>query len=98
MTPTGPAPPDLEALRKRLADLSGPEYWRSLEEAAQSDAFRRFLHDEFPGGVEPGDTPIDRRRFLTLMGAALALMVASGVTLLAVVAVTIRRGRPAGPR
>ena len=51
-------------------------YWRSLDEVAQTPEFEQFLHREFP---EQADEPIgfDRRRWLQLMGASLAL---AGVT------------------
>ncbi len=68
---------DLEALRARLAGLNGQEYWRSLEELANTEAFQDLLQREFPEGVvEPGN-PVSRRTFLKLMGASLAL---AGIT------------------
>ena len=48
-----------------------PEYWRSLDELAQSEAFQQQLKAEFPAGAsEPNG--LDRRSFLQLMGASLA--------------------------
>jgi len=61
---------DLEPIRERLAGRTGPDYWRSLEELAGSEELEAFLHAEFPSAVEEG---IDRRVFLKLMGASLAL-------------------------
>lgn len=61
---------------------SGPTYWRSLDELADTPEFRRFLEAEFPSGWHRpaagggGDGPT-RRQFLKLMGASLAL---SGLT------------------
>ena len=51
-------------------------YWRSLDEVAATPEFETFLHREFP---EQADEPVgfDRRRWLQLMGASLAL---AGVT------------------
>jgi len=69
-------PLDLDAVRERLRSVSGPEYWRSLDELSDNPEFRRLLHDEFPGGVDPID-PVSRRNFVKLMGASLAL---AGVT------------------
>ncbi|WP_428484797.1 TAT-variant-translocated molybdopterin oxidoreductase [Rhodopila sp.] len=64
-------PYDLAALRARLA---GPvrRTWRSLDAVADTPEFRRFLHNEFPSaaGLAAGS---DRRGFLKLMAASLAL-------------------------
>jgi MoCo/4Fe-4S cofactor protein with predicted Tat translocation signal len=68
---------DIAAIRARLADSQGKEYWRSLEELAGSEAFQESLRREFPNGAEEWNGAIDRRHFLRLMGASLAL---SGLT------------------
>ncbi|MDZ4723803.1 MAG: TAT-variant-translocated molybdopterin oxidoreductase [candidate division Zixibacteria bacterium] len=52
------------------------DYWRSLDELADTPQFREFLHREFPKGT--GEELADknnwsRRNFLTLMGASLAM-------------------------
>ncbi|MCG3160743.1 MAG: hypothetical protein JMDDDDMK_01818 [Acidobacteria bacterium] len=64
---------DIAAIRARLAASQGKEYWRSLEELAGSEAFQESLRREFPSGAEEWNDSIDRRRFLQLMGASLAL-------------------------
>ncbi len=63
---------DLSAIRTRLAETQGPQRWRSLEELAQTEAFQELLQREFPqhASVWPH---LDRRNFLKLMGASLAL-------------------------
>ena len=66
-------PLDLAAIRDRLGTARGPQYWRSLEELAETDAFREFLQREFPEQATEWPDPISRRRFLHLMGASLAL-------------------------
>jgi molybdopterin-containing oxidoreductase family iron-sulfur binding subunit len=51
-----------------------PQFWRSLEELAGDPAFEARLHEEFPRYAsvwEGGST--DRRRFLQLMAASMAL-------------------------
>jgi molybdopterin-containing oxidoreductase family iron-sulfur binding subunit len=68
---------NFEAIRARLAKTTGKEYWRSLEELAESEAFQESLRREFPNGAAEWDDALGRRRFLRLMGASLAL---AGVT------------------
>ena len=69
--------PDLDAIRARLEQARGAEYWRSLEELAGSPAFQEALHREFPQGASELTDPVSRRTLLKLMGASLAL---AGVT------------------
>lgn len=64
---------DLSAVRERLASLKGREYWRSLEQLAETDTFKEFLHREFPQGASEWHEAMSRRNFLKLMGASLAL-------------------------
>jgi molybdopterin-containing oxidoreductase family iron-sulfur binding subunit len=69
---------DSKAFRARLDERTGQEFWRGLEELADTDEFRDFLEDEFPQQSRPLQMPVDRRQFLTLMGASLALAGLSG--------------------
>jgi molybdopterin-containing oxidoreductase family iron-sulfur binding subunit len=71
-------PVDLEAVRTRLACVHGQEYWRSLEELAQSNAFLDLLAREAPQLARELPLALDRRKFLALMGASLALAGMSG--------------------
>jgi len=48
-------------------------YWRSLQDLADTDDFRRQLADEFPEGVEPPVGSVSRRRFLQIMSASVAM-------------------------
>jgi MoCo/4Fe-4S cofactor protein with predicted Tat translocation signal len=68
---------DLAAVRTRLAAAHGRQYWRSLEEVAQTPEFTEFLHREFPVQASEWKDDVSRRNFLKLMGASLAL---SGLT------------------
>jgi len=54
------------------------EYWRSLEELADSPVFEEFVRREYPQHVEEWNDPIERRSFLKIMGASLALAGLSG--------------------
>ena len=66
--------PTIETVRAKLSAARGPAFWRSLDEVADTDAFRAFVEAEFPSAVEAVAAPsLDRRRFLKLMGASLAL-------------------------
>src|SRR5262249_41656723 len=69
---------DLTAVRARLAGEGGARYWRSLEELADTEEFREFLHREFPTGASEWSDLASRRTFLKLMGASLALAGAAG--------------------
>jgi len=63
---------DLEAIREKLTRTGGREYWRSLDELAGSDDFVAYLKSEFPRQAEALEH-VDRRQFMKLMGASLAL-------------------------
>jgi MoCo/4Fe-4S cofactor protein with predicted Tat translocation signal len=76
---------DLNSVRERIdqatahdaglpeQEKTGPEYWRSLEELAGSDAFQQALHREFPKGASEWVDSVSRRGFLKVMGASLGL-------------------------
>jgi molybdopterin-containing oxidoreductase family iron-sulfur binding subunit len=49
------------------------EYWRSLDELADSPEFHEFVLREYPQQAEEWNDPVERRTFLKLMGASLAL-------------------------
>ena len=51
----------------------GRTYWRSLDEVADTPEFRTFMHREFPTGASELLDGTDRRGFLKLMGASMAL-------------------------
>ncbi|HUL53919.1 MAG TPA: TAT-variant-translocated molybdopterin oxidoreductase [Opitutaceae bacterium] len=53
-------------------ELSGPRYWRSLDELAATPGFREYLEREFPEGAAEL-AGVDRRQFLKLMAASFAL-------------------------
>ena len=57
---------------------SGKSYWRSLEELADSPVFEEFVQREFPQQAEEWSDALERRTFLKLMGASLALAGLSG--------------------
>src|SRR5947199_7260249 len=57
---------------------SGKQYWRSLEELADSPILEEFVRREFPHQAEEWNDPVERRTFLKIMGASLALAGLSG--------------------
>lgn len=59
-----------------LAGKGGKQYWRSLEELAGTEEFQAWVDDEFPNRSSLKD--IDRRSFLKIMGASIALASLAG--------------------
>jgi len=53
-------------------ELSGPRYWRSLDELAATPGFQAQLEREFPEGASDLNG-VDRRNFMKLMAASFAL-------------------------
>ena len=64
---------NLTTVREKLANKEGPAYWRSLEEVAETDEFQEFMEKEFPRQASPDMDGLDRRNFLKLLGASMAL-------------------------
>ncbi|HUL15286.1 MAG TPA: TAT-variant-translocated molybdopterin oxidoreductase [Terriglobales bacterium] len=70
---------DLAAVRAKLQEAGGGKrYWRTLEELADDPHFNDLLHREFPRAASQWDDGVDRRDFLKLMAASLALAGISG--------------------
>ncbi|MBN8689251.1 MAG: TAT-variant-translocated molybdopterin oxidoreductase [Armatimonadetes bacterium] len=61
----------IAAIREKLAGKKGPEYWRSLEQVAETEEFNQWLEDEFPN--RSSLMSLDRRSLLKFMGASMAL-------------------------
>ncbi|PWT79865.1 MAG: molybdopterin oxidoreductase, partial [Acidobacteria bacterium] len=57
---------------------NGKKHWRSLEELADSPVFRELVRREYPEQAANWHDPIQRRTFMKLMGASLALAGLSG--------------------
>ncbi len=66
------------ALQDSETARDGKKYWRSLEELADTPQFREFVAREYPQQAEEWNDPIERRTFIKLMGASLALAGLSG--------------------
>lgn len=65
--------PEAAALGAAPGGRTGPRFWRSLEELAETEEFARFVGREFPDAASDWSDPASRREFLRLMGASLAL-------------------------
>ncbi len=73
--------PDGLPSRSGLIDRQGRDgWWRTLDELAEDPAFLEQLYNEFPSQVEAISDPVQRRTFLKLMGASLALAGAGACT------------------
>src|SRR5947209_20470250 len=70
--PSGSVPPGTPPARPPS------KYWRSLDELADSPVFEEFVRREFPQQAEEWQDPTERRTFLKLIGASLALAGLSG--------------------
>ena len=57
----------------RFSKGTGRRYWRSLEELSRSDELEEILRRESPRHAALLENALDRRQFLKLMGASLAL-------------------------
>ncbi len=66
-------PMDIAAANAKAQSGTGKKYWRSIEELAGDPHFEDLLHREFPRAASEWDESVDRRDFLKLMGASMAL-------------------------
>ncbi|HEY7214412.1 MAG TPA: TAT-variant-translocated molybdopterin oxidoreductase, partial [Thermoanaerobaculia bacterium] len=78
--PPGAGKLDLAAVRLRLRERRGPEFWRSLDALAATPDFQDLLHREFPRHAAEWTDGVSRRSFLQLAGASLALAGLTGCT------------------
>ena len=64
--------PAAERIRAQLSGKTGRAFWRSLDEIAETPAFRAFVEAEFPS-LAPAKGEVDRRSILKVMAASFAL-------------------------
>jgi MoCo/4Fe-4S cofactor protein with predicted Tat translocation signal len=65
---------DREASEENVTGTrNGREYWRSLDELADTEEYRALVEREFPGLAEELLSPRTRRAFLKVMGASLGV-------------------------
>ncbi|MEN8151583.1 MAG: TAT-variant-translocated molybdopterin oxidoreductase, partial [Planctomycetota bacterium] len=58
--------------------MNGKQYWRSLDELAESPDFRTMVENEFPSQLPKVLSPVSRRQFLKVMGASMAMLGIAG--------------------
>ena len=66
------------SLRDKILSQNGKNYWRSIEEHADTPEFKEFISQEYPHEIEEWDNSLSRRNFVKVMGASLALAGLSG--------------------
>jgi molybdopterin-containing oxidoreductase family iron-sulfur binding subunit len=71
--PDVPTRPDLAAIRRRLSGSSPRDLWRSLDALADEPALAELIQRDFPRAAAGLAAGVDRRDFLRLMGASLAM-------------------------
>jgi molybdopterin-containing oxidoreductase family iron-sulfur binding subunit len=52
---------------------SGPKYWRSMDQLAETPEFRQWVEKEFPAGASEFTDPVSRRNFVKIMSASFLL-------------------------
>jgi molybdopterin-containing oxidoreductase family iron-sulfur binding subunit len=52
---------------------TGPKYWRSLDEVAETPEFQEWLQREFPAGASEFEDGVSRRNFVKIMASSFAL-------------------------
>ena len=70
----------LNTMQARLQGKNGRLLWKSFEELADTPEFKTWVDDEFPDRNTVSQ--LDRRRFLTLSGAAMAMAGLTGCRIL----------------
>ena len=53
--------------------LTGPKYWSSLDQVAETPEFRQWVEREFPAGASEWSDPVSRRNFVKIMSASFLL-------------------------
>jgi len=54
-------------------EVKSPNYWKSLNELAQNEEYKKFEEREFPENATELNDQVSRRSFLRVMGASVAL-------------------------
>lgn len=71
---------NIQSLRTKLASGRGPTFWRTLDEAAESEELKDYVEQEFPGLSGQIPQGVERRNVLKVMAASLAMAGAAACT------------------
>jgi len=66
-------------LNNSTSPVTGRQYWRSVDELADTPEFKDWLHREFPQGASELTDDVSRRHFIKIMSASFALMGVAGM-------------------
>ena len=66
------------SLREKILSENGKDYWRSIDELADTPEFAELVKREYPVQSEDWNSSFSRRSFVKLMGGTLALAGLSG--------------------
>ena len=58
---------------KDTTPATGRQYWRGLDQLAETPEFKQWLHREFPAGASEMEDPVSRRHFVKIMSASFML-------------------------
>lgn len=58
---------------KDSTPATGRQYWRGLDQLAQTPEFKQWLEREFPAGASELNDPVSRRHFVKIMSASFML-------------------------
>ena len=58
---------------KDTTPATGRQYWRGLDQLAETPEFKQWLHREFPTGASEMEDPVSRRHFVKIMSASFML-------------------------
>ena len=56
----------------KYSEFSGPRYWKSLDDLAETPAFKNWVEREFPAGASEMEG-VNRRQFMKVMAASFGL-------------------------
>ena len=79
-TKNAPTSMTLAEVRQELKGVKGKQFWRSVDELADTVEFQAAVEREFPAAAQEWVDPVSRRGFLKLMGASMALAGLAGCT------------------
>ena len=71
---------DISVLRKSASAGNTPQFWRGLDELADTPEFQNHKENEFPHGATDTEAKLDRRELMKVMAASAAFAGLTGCT------------------